>query len=491
MTHTSEATHQAHPTTRISSGALIGRSEDGIDRYLGVPYAAAPFGELRFAKPEPAAPWDAPRDAGEFGPTSPQLPYPGRIGTILPSVDRPGEDILTANVWTPSGTSGNGDAASGDQGDLPVVLWIHGGAFERGGAALRIYDGTPFARDGVVFVSINYRLGAEGFSVLDGVPRNLGLEDVAAGLRWVHDEVKAFGGDPERITIMGESAGGALVAALLARPDTRGLVAGAIVQSGPTSAESPDKSGKLSEDLAKRLGVPATKAGFASVAPQELLRVRKEQVGGKSILSGAPAYVLTLDPDTLPITPAEGLARAEVPVLIGANTEEYRLWFAPEALAAIGRLKFFIATKALKVSKAAVAAYRQAWPGANRGEVLGQLITDRLLRGPAILAARARAKKPTYLYEFTWRTAKHGLGATHALDLGFMFDALDTDDAKMMADDAPQSLAERMHADWVGFIKTGATDWPAFSEGKQVRLYDETVGLSGVPREAALDALLG
>lgn len=467
-----------HPTTRISSGELIGRSEGGIDRYLGVPYAAPPFGELRFKKPEPVATWGDPRDAGEFGPTSPQSPYSGRIGTILPSINRPGEDILTANVWAPSRAQA-----------LPVVLWIHGGAFERGGAALRIYDGTPFARDGVVFVSVNYRLGSEGFTVADDVPRNLGLEDVAAALRWVHAEIASFGGDPARITLMGESAGGSLVAALLSRPDSRELVAGAIIQSGPTSAESPEKAGKLSRDLARRLGVPATKAGFAQVTPEDLLRVRKEQVGGKTILSGAPAYVLTLDSASLPITPAEGLLQAKVPVLIGANTQEYRLWFAPEALAAISGFKFFVASKALKVPKAAVAEYRRDWPDANHGEVLGQLITDRMLRGPAILAARTRTA-PTYAYEFTWKTAKHQLGATHALELGFVFDALDTDDAKMMVEDPPQALADQMHADWVRFIKTGATGWPKFAESKQLRIYDESVDLATVPRATALGALL-
>ncbi len=468
-----------HPTIRISSGEIIGSSEGGIDRYLGVPYAAPPFGERRFAKPEPAVPWGDPGDASEFGPTSPQSPYPGRIGTILPSIDRPGEDILTTNVWAPSGAQ-----------NLPVVLWIHGGAFERGGAALRIYDGTPFARDGVVFVSINYRLGAEGFSVAADVPRNLGLEDVAAALRWVHAEIAVFGGDPGRITVMGESAGGSLVAALLARPDSRELVAGAIMQSGPTSAESPEKSGKLTRDLVKRLGVPATKASLTGVAPEEFLRARKEQVGGKSILSGAPAYVLTLDEDTLPTTPAEGLRLARVPVLIGANTQEYRLWFAPEALEAISGFKFFVATKALKIPKAAVAEYRRDWPDANHGEVLGQLITDRMLRGPAILAARTRTA-PTYAYEFTWQTEKHQLGATHALELGFVFDALETEDAKMMADNAPQGLADQMHADWVRFIKTGDAGWPEFAESKQLRIYDEAVDHAHVPRAAALDALLG
>lgn len=467
-----------HPHTRISTGELIGRSDEGIERYLGVPYAAAPFGARRFALPEPAEAWSEPRDASEFGAAAPQSAYPGRLGTILPSINRPGEDILTANIWAPSGAAA-----------LPVVLWIHGGAFERGGAAIGIYDGTSFAKSGVVFVSINYRLGAEGFSVLEDVPRNLGLEDAAAALRWVHQEIAAFGGDPSRITVMGESAGGSLTAALSARPDTRPLMAAAIVQSGPTSAEPAAKGAKLSNDLAKRLGVPATREGFSSVTPEAILMARVEQAAGKSVLSGAPSYVLTLDERSLPMTPAQGLLESDMPIVIGANTQEYRLWFAPEALAAISGFKFFLATTAMKIPKAAIAATKQDWPAENHGEVLGQLITDRLLRGPAILAARHR-KAPTYVYEFAWRTAKHQLGAAHALELGFTFDALNTDDAKMMADVAPQQLADLMHADWVSFVKTGAASWPRFAADEQVRIYDEESRVANLPRKRALDALL-
>lgn len=467
-----------HPTTRISTGELIGRSEDGIERFLGVPYAAAPFGERRFRLPEAAAAWSAPRDAAEFGPAAPQSAYPGRLGTILPSIHRPGEDILTANIWAPAGAQ-----------SLPVVMWIHGGAFERGGAAIEIYDGTSFAKSGVVFVSINYRLGAEGFSVLEDVPRNLGLEDAAAALRWVHNEIAAFGGDPARITVMGESAGGSLTAALAARPDTRPLMAAAIVQSGPTSAEAAAKGAKLSNDLAKRLGVPATRDGFASVTPEAILLARVEQAAGKSVLSGAPSYVLTLDQQSLPVTPAQGLIESGMPLLIGANTQEYRLWFAPEALAAISGFKFFLATKAMKISKSAVTATKQDWPAENHGELLGQLITDRLLRGPAILAARNR-RAPTFVYEFAWRTPKHQLGAAHALELGFTFDALHCDDAKMMADSAPQQLADLMHADWVSFIKTGAVSWPRFAADEQVRIFDEQSQVANLPRKRALDALL-
>lgn len=140
------------PHATLSTGIVRGVEEAGIVRYLGIPYAMAPFGEHRFREPQPVATWDGVRDALEFGPTPPQVPYAGAIGELLGSVRIDGDDILTANVWAPSDASG-----------APVLLWIHGGALERGTAALPLYDGAVFAQAGIVFVSINYRLGSEGF----------------------------------------------------------------------------------------------------------------------------------------------------------------------------------------------------------------------------------------------------------------------------------------------------------------------------------------
>lgn len=466
-----------HPTTRISSGEIIGRSEGGIDRYLGIPFAAPPFAAHRFALPLPRESWAEARECVAFGPTSPQTPYPGRIGRILGSVDIPGENVLTANVWAPSGAEG-----------LPVVLWLHGGAFERGASAIELYEGTSFARDGVVFVSANYRLGSEGFSVLDGAPRNLGLEDAAAALRWTHAEVAAFGGDPKRITVMGESAGGSLVAALLSRPE-RELIAGAIVQSGPLSAQPLERAARVTKILAKKLGVPATREAFAKIDPKELLRVRSEQMAGKTLLDGVPSFALALDPASLPMEPADGVREAKPPLLIGFNSEEYRLWFAPEALAKTSAFKLWLVTKVLKISKRAVAECRQAWPGASHGEILGQLLTDQIFRAPAVKAARERDAS-TYVYEFAWRTKKHELGATHALELGFVFDGLEKESAKRMADDGPQTLADQMHADWVEFIKTGRAPWPEYAQAGQTRIYDTEVTQAEVPRLGVIDALL-
>lgn len=447
--------------TRISSGELIGRRSDGIDRYLGVPYAAPPFGGLRFRPPQPPEPWSAPRDAGEFGPTAPQLPYAGATAEILGSVRIDGDDILTANVWAPA-----------DASAAPVVLWIHGGALERGTAALSMYDGTAFARDGVVFVSVGYRLGSEGFSVLEDAPRNLGLQDVAAALHWVRDEIAAFGGDPSRITLMGESAGGALVAALLSRPDTRALVRGGIVQSGPLDAQTPQRGGRVTRQLAKRLGVPATREGFASIAPDALLEARRAQSAGSSPLGGAPGFQLVQDPDSLPQSPHEALVDGDVPVLIGTNTDEYRLWFPPDALAAIRPSKLLLARLALRIPAAAARAVRADHPGASTGEVFGQLATDLLLRAPATRVARARTA-PTFLYEFSWPSPVRDLRAAHALEIPFVFDRLhDPESAKIAGAAPPQPLATAMHDAWVRFIRDGDPGWPVFDAQRTAALFD-------------------
>jgi len=461
----------------VSSGRLIGTRGPGWERYLGIPYGLPPFAERRFAPPVPAEAWQDARVADAHGPAAPQSPYRGAIAGILTSVVIPGDDILTLNVWAPEHASG-----------APVMLWLHGGALERGTAALEVYDGAPFARDGVVFVSVNYRLGAEGFSVLEDAPRNLGLEDVAAAFAWVRREIAAFGGDPERITLAGESAGGALVAALLTRPEVAAAVAGAIVQSGPLIAEPPRRAGRVTRAMAKVLGRPATKASFAGATPDELLEARTTQSRGGSPLSGTPGYTLCIDQDTLPRAARAALPEVAVPLLIGTNTDEYRLWFDPAALARVGPLRLRLTALALGVSGRRLRAYRAAWPDASPGELLGQVLTDRVLRADAIAVARTRPA-PTWVYEFAWPSPVRELRAAHALELGFMFDALASEDARRMAgEQAPQALAEQMHGDWVRFVSTGDPGWSVFSDAERVRRYDEETTDVPLPRAEVLAA---
>lgn len=465
-------------TVSLTSGVVRGTSAHGVRRFLGIPYAAPPFAENRFRKPQPVSSWPGERDTSAFGATSPQVPYSGAIGELLGSVLIEGDDILTANVWAPAEAHG-----------APVLLWVHGGALERGTAALPLYDGAAFARAGIVFVSINYRLGSEGFSVLDGAPRNLGLLDAAAALEWVHAEIAAFGGDPESITAMGESAGGAIVAGLLARADSRALIARAIIESGPLQAQSPEKAGRVTAQLAKRLGIPADRESFAGVAPEQLLAARREQAAGSSPLGGAPGFQFAIDPESLPRSPHEVLGSIDTPLLIGSNTEEYRLWFPPEALARISPLKLLLARLALRIPRRAVAAYREAFPGASTGEIFGQLATDVMLRAPLSRVAQARTA-PTFVYEFAWPSPVRDLRAAHALELGFVFDRLDDEEAQRLAGpDAPRRLATEMHAAWISFVKSGDPGWPVYGPRRQTRIFDATSTTTAQRRTKGMDLL--
>lgn len=468
----------SRPVIPTENGPVVGSSADGVERYLGIPYAAPPVGARRFALPAPAQQWEEPRDATAFGPTSAQSPYSGATGELLASVLIPGDDVLTVNVWRPERAEG-----------AAVMLWFHGGAFERGTAALSTYDGTPFARDGVVFVSANYRLGAEGFSVLPDAARNLGLTDAAEALRWTHRNIARFGGDPSRITIFGESAGGAVVAALLSRPDLRSLIAGAIIESGPLDAETPRRAARPIRAIARALGIDATAEHLRTIPPDRLVATRDGIAARSTPLRGAAGFTASVDPVTLPRAPREALLTVEVPVLIGTNTDEYRLWYPPAALARLTRRTYAVLALAKRVPRGSWAAYRRALPGASAGEIIGQVLTDLILRVPAVEIARGRTA-PTFVYEFAWPSPVRDLRAAHALEIGFVFDALhDTAGQRMTGPDAPRELAQRMHADWIRFAETGDPGWSAFREGGLVRRYDTVTRDVALPRAEALQAL--
>lgn len=473
-----------------SQGAVEGTVAHGVERFLGVPYAAPPFGARRFAPPRPVEPWAGVRDATRYGATAPQSPYPGALAALLPTVTVPGDDVLHVNVFTPA-----------DRGTdlLPVIVWVHGGSLAHGSNALAGYDGTRFAQDGVVFVGVNYRLGAEGFSVLDGAPRNLGLADQLAALRWVQDEVAAFGGDPHRVTLAGQSAGGNTVSAILAHPSAPDLVARAIVQSGPLSAQPAARAGRITRAMGKDLGVPTTRAGFATVLPEALVASQDRVTAGATPLTGGPGFALVLDDDLVPREPHEALIAgvgSTIPLLIGATTEEYRLWFVPTGL--LSRFRWWhlaVARRKVGISARAVRLFRRNRPGATAGELLGALATDVLLRVPLqqVADSRRSADAETFVYEFAWRSPVQDLGAAHAVELGFVFDGLATPDSTALAGpEAPQSLATAMHCAWVAFATSGDPGWQRWDETRPVRVFDgEGDPVVLAPRDderAALDA---
>jgi para-nitrobenzyl esterase len=467
-------------TTTISSGKLEGSSVNGIDRYLGVPYAAAPVGANRLALAAPHPGWQGARDATTMGATAPQAPYSGVFEVMLPLVMIAGDEFLNVNVWAPSGAK-----------NLPVMVWVHGGANIHGSNSLDGYDGTAFARDGVVFVSVNYRLGAEGFSVLDGVPLNLGLSDVMAALRWVKAEVGAFGGDPERVTAFGESAGSILLASVVAHPDARSLFARAILQSGAPNAVSKKAAGKITRLVAKQLGIPASREAFAAKKPSELIAAQEIVMAGGTPITGGPSYATAIGGDTAPRDPMKAIlggAGRDVGLLLGSNAEEYRLWFVPLGLMnkigaplfAAVRLRFGITGRILR-------AYKDSLVDKSRGSVFGTLVTDVVVRLPINRIADDRLSRgvATWVYEFGWSSPARDLGAAHAMELGFVFDTLASPDwPEVMGDNPPQDLADAMHSAWVRFAKTGDPGWESWNAKRPVENFDSpTSGVVYAPRE--------
>src|SRR5579875_2025324 len=252
---------------RTRQGAIEGNRMQGVLAFKGVPYAAPPFGPNRFQPPRPVEPWDGVRQALAYGPTVPKAPYFPPFDVLLPEVDIPGEDCLNLNIWTPEP----------GQARLPVMVWIHGGAFLNGSGAWPTCDGTHFARDGVVCVTINYRLGADGFLCLGDDVTNIGLLDQIAALKWVQENIAAFGGDPDNVTIFGESAGGMSVATLMAMPAANGLFRRCIAQSGAGHHTfSLTTARRIGEYLAEKLGVEPTRQALASVPIDRLVRTQQE-----------------------------------------------------------------------------------------------------------------------------------------------------------------------------------------------------------------------
>ncbi|MEU2602001.1 carboxylesterase family protein [Streptomyces hirsutus] len=465
-------TDRTNPVVRTPYGAVRGRWEGGTAVFRGIPYAAPPFGPHRFRPPVPPEPWDGVRDAGAFGPTAPKPPYSDAFAPYLSDPFVAGDDCLNLNVWT-------SDPAPPARS--PVLVWLHGGALTRGSSAVPVYDGQAFARDGVVFVSVNYRLGVEGYGLFPDAPANLGLRDQLAALRWVHESVAAFGGDPHRITLAGQSAGAISTGALMAAPQAQGLVRRAILQSGPPEVSDRDKVRRVVRRMAGRLKVPATAEAFTAVDRDLLLRTQAEVGRLSSPVLGGPAFGIVTDGDLVPRDPLEALteggAAPGVDLLTGWTRDEYRLWLVPGGLVdrvdRLGPVALAGAMARCRCGSEVPRGYRALRPDAGTAETVGQLVTDHLLRIPLHRLADGR-EDPSYVYEFAWPSRRPGMGACHALELGFVFDSGDEPDARKLAGEgAPQALSDAMHGAWVRFVSDGEPGWERWDARHPVRRFGD------------------
>ncbi|ADB31097.1 Carboxylesterase type B [Kribbella flavida DSM 17836] len=439
--------HQVTTPIDTPAGAVRGVRDEYGELYRAIPYAAAPVGAARFAPPTPHAGWHGVRDASSPSATAPQprrdfgrldlTPYfgPGWV---------PGKEYLTVDVRTPSST-----------GAAPVMVFVHGGGFVTGSSRAALYDGRAFARDGVVLVTVNYRLGIPGFLDLDGAPANRGLLDVLAALGWVRDTIAAFGGDPADVTVFGQSAGATLVGALLATPAAKGLFRRAIVQSGSgTGAFTPEQAQRVTRAAAEALGVAPTAEAFADLADERFLGILPRLAGLDLRTQAANDPLAGLSPFSLvlPEQPADSLANgpaAEVDLLIGTNTEEGNLYLVPQG------------------------NFDNSTAAAELGQTLFGAGTDRMIE-----AHRRVSGGRTHVYRFGYRsTAVNGqLGAAHTVELPFVFDLADEPwlhgpTGLLGPDAAPAGLATRMHGAWIQFASTGDPGWPA-SDGDTVEMFD-------------------
>ena len=457
--------HAADHTISIDSGTLAGTvMDDGVRVFKGIPYAAAPIGELRWRRPAAPKSWEGVRSATEFGSICPQTSgLAAMSGGVLPKTD---EDCLFLNIWTP--------ALSADE-SLPVMVWIHGGGLSLGWSNHSLYDGHEIAKRGIVLVSINYRLGPLGFLAHPALTKeagfsgNYGFLDQVAALEWVKRNIKAFGGDENQVTIFGESAGGTSVMALLSSPSTKNLIDGAIAQS-PWFTEDNVKelTGKAS---AEAFGSAWAEAGAPGKDLTTLRQIPADDLVGDGKVE-LPMYV-TVDGDFLPRSVESIFARGQqldVPLIVGTNADEGTMFVMMEGYA--NKVDFEQGLR--DIYGDAAGAMLELYPVMDDTEVRGavnQWLTDTwFLRAARVfLDSASNRSSSAYQYHFTRAVPGNPLGAHHGADLRYVFNAMGGQapfGGATAAEDL--ALAESIISYWTQFAKTGNPNlngfepWPEY-----------------------------
>jgi para-nitrobenzyl esterase len=488
---------------KTKSGKIEGSFEEGLYAFKGIPYAAPPVGQLRWLPPQPVKPWDGIRPAKKFGAIAPQNPM---VGGPITHVEQPqDEDCLFLNIWTP----GLDDARR------PVMLWIHGGAFTIGSGSDAMYDSDALAKRGdVVLVTINYRLGMLGFLRLKDVTGgkinatgNEGLLDQVAALKWVRDNIAAFGGDPKNVTVFGESAGGMSIGCLMAMPIAHGLFHKGILESGAGGTVVPlDKANTVAENFLKTLGVKGDDvAALRGLRPEQLLdaemklRVQAARAGEAMMIT---VTLPVVDGEIIPDVPnqvAKKGSAKNVPVIIGTNLDEWRLFGVMRPgigkLDKAGMLKVLESFLPAAQVPGLMAEYEKIRK--KRGDTiapfdfLSAILSDIMFRIPALelVEAQLHNKQLAYNYLFTWKSPVMGgvLGACHALEIGFVFDKYD--DTFCGTGPDADKLARCMQDAWLAFARTGDPScesigkWPVYGSQRMTMMLDKDCHVEAAPYE--------
>ncbi|MFE9120014.1 carboxylesterase/lipase family protein [Streptomyces sp. NPDC007172] len=483
------------PEIRTTAGSVRGRTVDGTAVFRGIPFAQPPVGALHLAPPVPALPWDGVREAVSFGPTPPQSLGLG-FGSG-PENTGDSDEWLTVNVWSP-------DPAATAR--LPVMVWIYGGAYLVGSAEGPTYDGAALARRGAVVVTFNHRVGAEGYGHFEGAVPNRALLDQVAALEWVRDNITAFGGDPDRVTVFGESAGAGAIAALLAMPRAAGLFRRAVAQSVPGSVFGPALAADVGASVAAELGLPPTLAALAPVAPKALRDAADAVLGGITgrgarwgqIAHAHLPFSPVVDGEVLPLSPWEALRTGrgrDVELIAGHNRDEAKLFTVMSGRS--GRVTEEEADTALSrfaPRRGGAAAYRAAHPDADPTTLQNLVMSDWLFRMPSLRLAEAHTAGggTSYLYELAWAAPAFGgaLGACHGLDVPLVFGNLIGGIATLALGEEPPAeawaVSEAMGRAWHAFAAHGDPGWAPFRTGERLtRVFTAEPHTVPYPQEAS------
>lgn len=456
-----------------SSGVIRGRPDGDVIAFLGVPYAAPPTEDRRFRAPQPCLPWSGEREAMAFGPSAPQLPSP-----LFPGLTT-AEDCLHLNVWTPALGAGK----------RPVMVWIHGGGFVSGSAGESTYNGAILSRRAdVVVVTVNYRLGALGFSHIADVlgvdaDTNNGLRDQLMALSWVRDHADRLGGDPNNITLFGQSAGAMSVALLLASPKARGMLRRAIVQSGSAHmVTTRDDASRMADVLLTELKINKDNASELWRLPfKDIVRAQRK-CQALSVTRGTAGAVqevreMTLIPfgdnDVLPLDPyaaiVAGCAR-DIDLMVGVTSDEWNFWLYLVDQAKLGideaTLLKLADRRSSGFGERLVKSYRATeLASARPGDVFAAIESDRVFTIPAIRLAEAqsRHRDAVHMYTFDWRSSAFDgqFGSPHAIELSFVFGNFETPAGAAFVgeSDAAVELAGCVMDAWTDFARDGTAAW--------------------------------